>query len=154
VRTRSVFPEFERLHEQMEQMWRRVMEGSGGRFRFCSPVLTPPTDVLETPTEVVIVAEIAGIEGQEVEIRVEDDRLTFRGEKSDRQARPERRYARMEICYGLFERTLLLPARVDSDKIDVSYAGGFLRIALPKAEKSRREVRVTVRRLGDDAKDR
>jgi HSP20 family protein len=149
-RTRSAFSEFQRLHEQMEQMWRRLAGGPSGRSRFSSPMLAPPTDVFETPDEVVIVAEIAGIEEQEVEIEIGGDRLAFHGEKSDREARPNQRHTQMEICYGLFGRSLLLPAKVDAAGVKVSYSEGFLRIVLPKLRDQRpRRVRVSVRKQGE-----
>ena len=151
-RTRRAFSdEFERLHEQMEQMWRRLAEGGSGRSRFCSPTLAPPTDVYETADEVVVVAEIAGIDEQEVEIEVDGGRLAFHGEKVDREAHPDRRHTQMEICYGLFGRSLVLPARVDPSKAKVTYAGGFLRIVLPKVpEQPARHVRVAVRKPSDE----
>ena len=144
---KGTFSEFERLHEQMEQMWRRLSEGPPGRSRFCSPVLAPPTDVFETPDEVVIVAEIAGISEREVEIEIEGEHLAFHGEKIDREARPDQRHTQMEIRYGLFGRSLVLPAQVDATGVKVSYTEGFLRIVLPKRrEQDPRRVRVRVRR--------
>jgi len=145
-RRRSAFSEFERLHEQMDQMWRRLSGTPSGRSRFCSPMLAPPTDVYETANDVVIVAEIAGIEEQEVEIEIEGDHLAFHGEKVYRDLRPNQRHTQMEICYGPFSRTVLLPARVDAAAAEVSYREGFLRIVLPKLrEENPRRVRVNVR---------
>jgi HSP20 family protein len=147
IRRRSAFSEFERLHEQMDQMWRRLSGAPPERTRFCSPMLAPPTDVYETAAEVVIVAEVAGIEEQEVAIEIEADRLAFHGEKVDRDARPGQRHTQMEICYGLFGRTVALPARVDPAGASVTYSEGFLRISLPKLlEQSPRRVRVNVRK--------
>ena len=104
----------------------------------------------ETADEVVVVAEIAGIERQEVDIEIEGDRLTFHGEKMDRDADPNQRHTQMEICYGAFGRTVLLPARVDATSAEVSYSEGFLRIVLPKMrEEGPRRVRVNVRKQSD-----
>ena len=148
TRRRSAFSEFERLHEQMDQMWRRLAGGTpSGRSRFCSPMLAPPTDVYETDSEVVIVAEIAGIEEQEVEIEIEGDHLAFHGEKIYRDSEPHQRHTQMEICYGPFSRSVVLPAKVDAGAAQVSYHEGFLRIVLPKvAEEAPHRVRVNIRR--------
>jgi HSP20 family protein len=147
-RRRSAFSEFERLHEQMDQMWRRLAGTPSGRSRFCSPMLAPPTDVYETANDVVVVAEIAGIEEQEVEIEIEGDHLAFRGEKVYHDLVPNQRHTQMEICYGPFSRTVLLPARVDASAAEVSYREGFLRIVLPKLRnESPHRVRVNVRRV-------
>jgi HSP20 family protein len=150
IHRRSALSEFERLHEQMDQMWRRLAGVPAGRSRFCSPMLAPPTDVYETEDEIVVVAEIAGIEGQEVAIEIDGDRLTFHGEKVDREAHPNQRHTQMEICYGVFGRTVVLPARVESTSPRVSYAGGFLRIVLPKLSKEApHRVRVNVEKPSD-----
>ncbi len=150
IRRRSAFSEFERLHEQMDQMWRRLAGVPSGRSRFSSPMLAPPTDVYETADAVVIVAEIAGIEQQEVRIEIEGDHLAFHGEKVDRDADPGQRHTQMEICYGQFGRTVLLPAKVDPAGAEVSYSEGFLRIVLPKLHEQRpRRVRVNVRKQSE-----
>jgi HSP20 family protein len=144
---KQAFDEFERLHGQMEQMWRRMVSGLPGRPGFCPPIIQPLTDIFETPNHVVIVAEVAGIAEEEVEIEIHDDRLTFRGEKRDRRAEPQHQHAQMEICYGQFERTVTLPVAVSAQGIEVSYSDGFLRILLPKEERqSPREVKINVRK--------
>ncbi len=147
--TRSIFPEFEHLHQEMDEMWERLTGHGSGRARFCPPVLIPPVDVYETPEEVVVLSEIAGISEEGVQVTIDGTRLTFRGEKSDRHAGPSHRHSQMEICYGLFERTLELPAAVDGAGIDISYSDGFLRIVLPKMKRQpRRQVRISVRQPG------
>jgi HSP20 family protein len=144
---KQTFDEFERLHGQMEQMWRRMVSGLPGRPGFCPPVIQPLTDIFETPNHVVIVAEVAGIAEEEVEIEIHDDRLTLRGHKRDRRAEPHHRHTQMEICYGQFERTVTLPAAVSAEGIEVSYSDGFLRILLPKEERQvPRAVKINVRR--------
>jgi HSP20 family protein len=145
TRRRGAFSEFERLHEQMDQMWHRLSSGSSGRSRFCSPMLAPPTDVYETEDEVVIICEIAGIEEQELEIEIEGDHLAFHGEKVYRDAAPGQRHTQMEICYGPFSRSVILPVRVDAEAAQVTYREGFLRIVLPKLQQQGpRRVRVNI----------
>ena len=139
------FAEFDHLHQQMEEMWERLTGGHGGRPRFCPPILEPPVDIYETVEDVVILAEIAGIGGEEVQIDLEGDRLRFHGLKNDHHAAPSHRHSQMEICYGAFDRTVNLPAEVDAEGVKVSYQDGFLRIMLPKRQQQRRRVRVTVR---------
>lgn len=147
METKRAFDEFERLHEQMEQMWRRMVSGLPGRPGFCPPIIQPLTDIFETPNHVVVVAEVAGIAEEEVEIEIQGDRLTFRGEKRDRRAEPHHRHAQVEICYGRFERTVKLPATVKTEGAEVSYSDGLLRILLPKEEQQvPRSVRVYLRR--------
>ncbi len=138
------FGDFDLLHQQVEEMWERLT-GRGGRSRFCPPVLEPPVDVYETAEHVVLVAEIAGIGGEEVQIHVLGDRLRFHGRKDDHHAAVDHRHSQMEICYGAFDRTVSLPAEVDAEGVEATYQDGLLRIVLPKRRQQTHQVRVTVR---------
>ena len=138
----DIFAEFER---RIERAWRQIV-GPPGSPRFCPPVIEPPADVYETEENVVVVVEMAGINEQEVEIAMEGNSLTVRGEREDRQGHLGRLYSQMEICCGPFERTLSLPALVDADQAMASYNDGFLEIILPKVKRQvSRQVRITVR---------
>ncbi len=139
------FADFDHLHQEMEEMWERLTGGHGGRPRFCPPMLEPPVDVYETAEDVVILAEIAGIGGEEVQIDVQGDRLRFSGRKNDHHAAPGHRHSQIEICYGTFDRAVTLPADVDPEGVKVSYRDGFLKIVLPKRQRRPHQVRVTVR---------
>ncbi len=142
---KSLFPEFQRLQAYMDEMWARLTGGQLGGPRYCPPVIEPPVDIYETSEDVVVLAEVAGISDEEVEVLVQGDRLTFRGEKNDRHADPNHRHSQMEICYGLFQRDLVLPAEVDASGVEVSYADGFLKFVLPKRlQQTSRQVRVVV----------
>lgn len=144
METARYFAEFEKLHQEMDRMWRALAGLPGSRF--CAPVLEPATDVFETPNHVVIVAEIPGVEGRAVEIEISSKRVRFYGEKSDSHARPDHRHMQMEICYGPFDRTLPLPSSVDPDQAEITHTDGILRIVLPKKEQPvPRQVRVTVK---------
>ena len=126
-------------------MWRRLAGAPSGRSRFCSPMLAPPTDVYETRDRVVIVAEIAGIEEQEVEIEIEGDHLAFHGEKVDHRRRsPATATLRWRYATASSGARVLLPAKVDPEGAQVSYSDGFLRIVLPKLEQAPKRVRVNV----------
>ncbi len=141
------FSEFERLRGEMEEIWRRLGGGHPGRPSFRLPVLEPPVDVFETAGHVVVVAEIAGIGDEEIEVEITGDRLALRGEKRDRRVEPHHRHAQVEIWYGPFQRVVALPAPVDPDRAEISYSDGFLRIVLPKLERRRpQRVRVIVER--------
>jgi HSP20 family protein len=142
----KLFADFEHLHQQMDEMWERLTGGQGSRPRFCPPILEPPVDIYETTEDVVILAEIAGIGDEDVQIDLLGDRhLRFHGQKDDHHAAPGHRHSQMEICYGTFERTVNLPAEVDPEGIQASYRDGFLKIVLPKRQEQTRQVRVTIR---------
>lgn len=155
----SVFSEFEHLHEQIEKMWERFGTGMPGQPRYQPPTIEPPADVYQTADAVVVVVEIAGLRGQDIEVTINDGRLTLRGEKTDQHHhhhehasepvhdhRRERVYSQMEIARGPFERTLSLPAAVDADQLSVRYEDGLLQITLPRKQAAAtHRIRVTVR---------
>lgn len=141
----DIFSEFEGVRRRMETTWQRML-GPPGSPRFSPPVIEPPADIYETAESVVVVVEIAGINDQDVEISVEGNTLTVRGQREDRQRHPRRLYTQMEICCGPFERILRLPSEVDADKATATYDDGFLEIVLPKVKREvNRHVHITIR---------
>jgi len=96
---------------------------------------TPPVDVWETEQEVVVAADVAGIDERHLEVRFEGRELVIRGQRPDpgERADAERlKQHQMELTYGRFERTIALPVPVDGDHIVASYKNGLLTIACPK----------------------
>jgi HSP20 family protein len=144
-RTTDIFSDFERIRERMEQAWRQVL-GPPGAPRFSPPIIESPVDVYETDDEVVVVAEIAGILEEEVEIVVDGKVLVLSGERKPSIGRPGRLYSQMEICHGPFRRELLLPADVNPDEARAEYSQGMLEIVLPKVTRRiSRQVKFLVR---------
>ena len=140
----DIFSELEGVRLRMERTWQQML-GPPGSPRFRRPVIEPPADIYETAESVVVVVEIAGINDQEVEISVDDNTLTIRGLREDRQRHPKRLYTQMEINCGPFERILSLPSEVDASKATGTYDDGFLEIVLPKVKRQvNRCVRITI----------
>ena len=140
----DIFSELEGVRLRMERTWQQML-GPPGSPRFRRPVIEPPADVYETAESVVVVVEIAGINDQEVEISVDDNTITIRGLREDRQRHPKRLYTQMEINCGPFERILSLPSEVDASKATGTYDDGFLEIVLPKVKRQvNRCVRITI----------
>lgn len=141
--------DFDHVTEHLEQMWERLLArgASGpGNPRYIRPFIEPPTDVYQTQDEIVVLIEIAGMRDQEVEIQLEGRLMTVRGEKHDRRVHhPGRVYNAMEIQYGPFERSIVLPTDVDQEQVAVQYDDGLLQITLPRrAREAQRRVRITV----------
>jgi HSP20 family protein len=145
-RTSDIFSDFERIRERMEHAWQQVL-GPPGAQRFEPAVLEPPVDVYETEECVVVVAEMAGISEEEVEITVDGRMLTLCGERKPSGGEPGRLYSQMEIGHGPFRRELLLPADVNADEACAAYSQGMLQIELPKITRraSRRQLKIAVR---------
>jgi HSP20 family protein len=131
---RLLAPEIDDVQRRMEAAFRRLSGLGSGHPQYCSPVYEPPTDVFETADGFVISMEIGGISEQQVEIQAEGERVTISGNRVDRR-RPHttgHRILQLEVPFGVFARTLHLPATVDASEATARYVDGFLEIRLPK----------------------
>lgn len=101
----------------------------------------PAVDVKETDKEIQIQAELPGLDEKDVEVTVNKDFVSIRGEKkAEKEDKDEKKgYYRVERSYGSFSRTIPLPAEVDEDKAEAKYKKGVLKITLPKTEKAQKE---------------
>jgi len=105
----------------------------------------PACDVFEDKDSVKIVAELPGVQPEDVKISLENNLLTVRGEKRQKAEENNERVHRYERTYGSFERAFSLPTTVDPEKIAANYANGVLTVTIPKAERARpREIPVKV----------
>lgn len=101
-------------------------------------------DVVETSEEYVVKAAIPGVDPKDVDISVEDDVLTIKGDFEQREESREESYLRRELRYGSFQRALRLPPTVDAEKAKAEFEHGMLRLALPKKPEARtRSIRIT-----------
>ncbi len=123
------FRELARVQEEMN----RALGDERLQFRAGESVgWTPACDIYEDGEEIVVRAELAGVEPADVELRFENGVLTLKGErKLEKEARREN-YHRLELSYGVFTRAFSMPATIDSDKIRAESKQGVLVIHLPK----------------------
>ena len=107
----------------------------------------PAVDIYEHEGNIVLKAEIPGIDPKEVDVRVENNVLTLRGErKIDTEVKRES-YHRVERAYGTFSRSFTLPNVVDTEKIKAEYRDGVLRVTLPKREEAKpKQISINVTR--------
>ncbi|NIM94336.1 MAG: Hsp20 family protein [Anaerolineales bacterium] len=116
-----------------ENQWMEETTRSfGWRLQRRTPHWRPPTDVYETEKDFVVVVEIAGMRGLEINATYDNGVLSIRGARSDKGEL--KAYHQMEIAYGDFETKIRIPGRIEADQIDASYSDGFLRVVLPKME--------------------
>ena len=99
---------------------------------------TPAVNVEETTEELLLSAELPGLSIEDVEIEVENNVLTLRGEKKSQQEEgDERRYHLFERSHGSFERRFTLPRTVKTQKISAEFKSGILHIQMPKAPEAK-----------------
>ncbi|MGI6456930.1 MAG: Hsp20/alpha crystallin family protein [bacterium] len=99
----------------------------------------PNVDVEETDNEVLVRAEMPGMEKDQFHVELERERLIIRGEKRQECEHNEGNYHRKECSYGSFTRTVALPVPVKEDEISAEYKNGVLSIRLPKSEEAKRK---------------
>jgi len=97
----------------------------------------PAVDVYETDQNVVLKAEMPGVDPKNVEIRVEDGTLYLKGERKFEKDVKEESYHRVERSYGSFTRSFALPSSVDAEKATAEYKDGVLTLTLPKKEEAK-----------------
>jgi len=103
----------------------------------------PPIDVYETGSRYVVTAEVPGLAREQIELAVQDNRLTIRGARPPAGPEtPARRYHQVERGHGSFQRTFEFVDAVDQDGITADLRHGVLTITLPKMASSPRRIEV------------
>lgn len=101
-------------------------------------------DVYQTDTDIVIKSTIAGVKPEDLDVSINNDMLTVRGERKNDEQVPEENYYYQECYWGTFSRSVILPVDVVSDKIEASMKNGILTVRMPKAA-SNRSKKIQVR---------
>lgn len=105
----------------------------------------PAVDIEETDSEVIVTAELPGLERKDFEVELQSGRLVLRGEKKTQREEKKSAYYYAESSYGSFYRAVPLPCEVEADKAEASYKHGVLRVQLPKSEEAKaRRINVKV----------
>jgi HSP20 family protein len=106
----------------------------------------PAADMYETEQHVTIVAEIAGIDIEDLELVLDKDMLHMRGIRREVPCKDKRQYHKMEVSYGVFERHFRLPKPVCADKVKAEYKAGILTITMEKRPTPiKRKMRIQIR---------
>jgi len=98
----------------------------------------PKVDVVDRENEVLVKAEIPGVDKKDIDISVGEDTVTIKGETRREEKEEKGDYYRCEISHGAFSRTVALPAVVDGARAKASFKDGVLELTLPKIEKAKR----------------
>lgn len=123
------------------ELFRRVFGSSRWLPAFHSiRGFTPPFDVSETDEDIIVRAELPGVDFEELEVSLTGTTLTIKGEKKEElQEKPENMH-RIERSFGSFSRSVVLPCEVKEEKIAATLKDGVLKLKLPKAESSKRST--------------
>lgn len=137
-----LFDEMDRLFDALfHRGWLRPFReswpewaGLGETFEMTAPRV----DLIDREDELLVRAEVPGVEKKDLEVDLSGQMLTIRGERRREEKKEEGEYFRSEIARGSFSRTLRLPEEVDFEKARAEFADGMLEIHLPKTHKTER----------------
>jgi HSP20 family protein len=101
-------------------------------------VRMPKVDVIDRDDEVLVRAEIPGVEKNDLDVSISDNSVTIKGETKHEEKEEKGEYYRCEISQGAFTRTVALPDYVDTEKSKAKFKDGVLELNLPKIEKAKR----------------
>ncbi len=122
------------LREKMNRMFEDVFSGRNEDRELQAGTWAPSVDIFETENELVLTAEIPGIDEKDVEIKVEDNTLSIKGERKFEKETKEENFHRIERSYGSFYRAFTLPSSVDPERIQAEQENGVLKISMPKKQ--------------------
>jgi len=131
----DVFGELTRMQEEMN----RFFDDFFGEQRrgLAEGAWLPAVDVSETDSELVVRAELPGMSHEDIEINVQDNILTLKGEKKQEKKEEKENFHRLERSYGSFSRSFSLPTGVKPDDIKATFKDGVLQVTMPKAEEAK-----------------
>ena len=143
------------LHREMNRLFDDVfsrfdtgLPSAFGRMPGWSGGSWPSLEVTASDHEVRVSAELPGMDQKDVEVLVDDNVLTVRGEKKAEAEDKERRFS--ERYYGHFERVVPLPFEVEDEKVEASFENGVLTVTLPKSAKAKEKAkRIAIGSKGD-----
>lgn len=128
------------LHREMNQMFDEFFRnidltpfGGGKSFG----TFSPSVDVREDEKEVIVKAELPGLDEKDVEVTLADDALTIRGEKKGEKEEKGKDYWHRETSYGSFRRVIPLPEGINTEKADARFKNGVLTVTLPRLEEAK-----------------
>jgi HSP20 family protein len=116
--------------QQLQQRMNRLFEGGANGAQLWAPVV----DVTENENEIVLEAELPGMKKDEIDIQLNGDTLTLRGERQIEQSQKDEQYHRVERQYGAWQRSFQIEIPIDAQKVSADYESGVLTVRLPKAE--------------------
>jgi HSP20 family protein len=137
------------LHDQVNRLFNETMFRGQGEDSALT-TWAPAVDIYETPNELVVKADLPDMQEKDIDVRVENNLLTIRGERKFEKNVSEDNYLRVERSYGSFSRSFSLPNSVNAESIHAEYKGGVLTVNLPKREESKpRQVKINVKVAGN-----
>src|SRR6184192_582616 len=131
------------LQDQINRLFKETFERTGEQSNLSA--WAPAVDIYETEHELVVKADLPEVDPKDLDIRVENNLLTIRGERKFEKKVNEENYLRVERSFGSFARSFTLANTVNTDAIKADYQNGVLTLTIPKREEAKpKQVKVNV----------
>lgn len=131
------FRELRGLQDEMNRLFNLGVSRSGNGEDIVRGAWSPSVDIFENQDKIVLEAELAGMKPEEVDISIENNVITLKGERKFEKTEDKDNYHRVERSYGSFVRSFTLPRTVVSDEAEADFQNGVLSITLPKREEAK-----------------
>jgi HSP20 family protein len=131
------------LQDQINRLFNETFDHSSEEGNLTA--WAPAVDIHETEQEVVVKADLPGVKPEDLDVRVENNLLTIRGERKFEKRVSEQNYLRVERSYGSFSRSFSLANTVNTEAIKADYKDGVLTLSIPKREEAKpKQIKVQV----------
>ncbi|MGB7433836.1 MAG: Hsp20/alpha crystallin family protein [Candidatus Acidiferrum sp.] len=138
------------LQDQINRLFSETFDRSSDEANLTP--WAPAVDIFETEQNLVVKADLPDIKPEELDIRVENNILTIRGERKFEKKVDENNYLRVERAYGSFSRSFSLANTVNTEAIQADYQNGVLTLSIPKREEAKpKQIKVRVEKPAADA---
>lgn len=145
------FRELRSLQDDMNRLFSTAFPRSGEGEGLTRGVWNPSVDISETQNAIVLEAELPGMKPEEVDITIDNNVITLRGERKFEKKDERDNYHRVERSYGSFTRSFTLPRTVTGEDAQAEFSNGVLRVTLPKREEAKSR-KIEIKNNGETAK--
>ncbi|MBI4831599.1 MAG: Hsp20/alpha crystallin family protein [Candidatus Lindowbacteria bacterium] len=128
----NLLGDIKRARSEMEHLMRHVFSEALPMLRPFQGKWQPNVDVFECKDSIVVVAELAGVQREDISVTFDEGKLHLTGTRRDETPYKGRKYCQMEINYNEFERVIYLPENIDPDRITARLLNGLIFIEAPK----------------------
>lgn len=129
------------LFQSLQKEMNKLLEEFKGNLGFAAGAWTEPmsdfhakVNVKDNDKELIVTADLPGVELKDIDVSVTDSTIVIRGEKKVEKEESDKGYYRMERCYGSFHRILPLPCAIEKGEVNATYKDGVLTVTLPKSK--------------------
>jgi HSP20 family protein len=123
------------IHKSITEMFRSAKPA----YAPSQHIWRPHTDIFETPRDIIVMAELAGVNKEDIQLEVTSKALKISGRRQEKILKKGAKYRLAEISYGYFERSFNLPSPIEIDTVVATYTDGVLEIRLTKLSDDRRQ---------------